>query len=117
MSETLFRSDVQEKLLLALEKASHLNVYACYQCGKCTAACPFSFSPQRVMSLAPLRRVLRPGSPKRSTPSTHPSITPWILSSTSNATYSAPLVARTTMRRASPRSWRNDHPCSKDNDD
>jgi Fe-S oxidoreductase len=25
------------------------NLYACYQCGKCTAGCPFSFSPQQVV--------------------------------------------------------------------
>ena len=43
------RDHVQEDLLRALEKHRNHNVYACYQCGKCTAACPFSFSPQRVM--------------------------------------------------------------------
>jgi len=25
------------------------NLYACYQCGKCTAGCPFSFGPQQVV--------------------------------------------------------------------
>ena len=25
------------------------NLYACYQCGKCTAGCPFSFEPQQVL--------------------------------------------------------------------
>ena len=49
MSTTLPRDPVQRALLLALEKESNQNVFACYQCGKCTAACPFSFSPQRVM--------------------------------------------------------------------
>jgi Fe-S oxidoreductase len=49
MSTTLPRDQVQRALLLALEKESDQNVFACYQCGKCTAACPFSFSPQRVM--------------------------------------------------------------------
>lgn len=49
MSTPLSRDHVQEDLLRALEQHSNHNVYACYQCGKCTAACPFSFSPQRVM--------------------------------------------------------------------
>jgi len=49
MSTTLSHDQVQEDLLRAVEKHSNHNVYACYQCGKCTAACPFSFSPQRVM--------------------------------------------------------------------
>jgi Fe-S oxidoreductase len=49
MSTILPRDQVQRALLLALEKESNQNVFACYQCGKCTAACPFSFSPQRVM--------------------------------------------------------------------
>jgi Fe-S oxidoreductase len=49
MSVTLQRDDARHELLLALERESHQNVYACYQCGKCTAACPFDFAPQRVM--------------------------------------------------------------------
>ena len=36
-------------LLEALEELSEQNFFACYQCGKCTASCPFSYSPQRVM--------------------------------------------------------------------
>jgi Fe-S oxidoreductase len=43
------RDPVHEELLRALEAESGRSVYACYQCGKCTAACPFEFSPQRVM--------------------------------------------------------------------
>jgi Fe-S oxidoreductase len=49
MSTTLPFDDVRQNLLAALEQESDQNVFACYQCGKCTAACPFSFSPQRVM--------------------------------------------------------------------
>jgi Fe-S oxidoreductase len=49
MSTSLTRDSVQEGLLLAMARHRRHNVYACYQCGKCTAACPFSFSPQRVM--------------------------------------------------------------------
>jgi Fe-S oxidoreductase len=57
MSTMLPRSEVQRELLQALEKESERNVYACYQCGKCTAACPFSFSPQRVMRFLQLGQV------------------------------------------------------------
>jgi len=49
MGITLQRDDVRQKLLLALEQKGGRNVYSCYQCGKCTAACPFDFSPHRVM--------------------------------------------------------------------
>jgi len=49
MGTILPRDPVQRDLLRALEQESDHNVYACYQCGKCTAACPFEFSPQRVM--------------------------------------------------------------------
>jgi len=57
MTTTLPRSDVERSLLLALEQESDRNVYACYQCGKCTAACPFDFSPQRVMRYLQLGQV------------------------------------------------------------
>ena len=57
MSQGLPRGRAQEELLHALEQASDQNVYACYQCGKCTAACPFSFSPQRVMRFLQLGQV------------------------------------------------------------
>jgi Fe-S oxidoreductase len=49
MGTILPRDAAQRELLQALEQESDHNVYACYQCGKCTAACPFDFSPQRVM--------------------------------------------------------------------
>ena len=53
------RDDVQRELLHALEQQSRQNVYACYQCGKCSAACPFSFAPQRVMRHLQLGQVDR----------------------------------------------------------
>lgn len=53
------RADVQRALLHALEQESRQNVYACYQCGKCSAACPFSFMPQRVMRHLQLGQVDR----------------------------------------------------------
>jgi Fe-S oxidoreductase len=57
MSTILPRGEVQHKLLLALERETGRSVFACYQCGKCTAACPFSFSPQRVMRYLQLGQV------------------------------------------------------------
>jgi Fe-S oxidoreductase len=33
------------------------NIYACYQCGKCTAACPFSFAPHQVVRFLQLGQV------------------------------------------------------------
>jgi Fe-S oxidoreductase len=44
-------------LLRLVEEASGQNVYACYQCGKCTATCPFSLQPQRVMRLLQLGQI------------------------------------------------------------
>ena len=38
-----------EPLVQRIAELSGQNVYACYQCGKCTADCPFGFSPQRVV--------------------------------------------------------------------
>ena len=43
-----------------LEKVAELsgqNLYACYQCGKCTADCPFSFGPQQVVRFLQLGQV------------------------------------------------------------
>ena len=57
MSTTLPRDRMREELLVALEHESDGSLYACYQCGKCTAACPFSFSPQRVMRYLQLGQV------------------------------------------------------------
>jgi len=49
MGATLQQDDAGRTLLLAVEQEGGRNVYSCYQCGKCTAACPFDLSPQRVM--------------------------------------------------------------------
>ena len=57
MGATLQRDDVRERLLLALERGGAPNVYSCYQCGKCTAACPFDFAPQRVMRYLQLGQI------------------------------------------------------------
>ena len=55
MSTTLSRDHVQEDLLRALEKNRNHNVYACYQCGKCSAACPLAdrmdHLPNQIMKL------------------------------------------------------------------
>jgi len=57
MSTILPYDTVEHALLLALERESNQNVFACYQCGKCTASCPFSFSPQRVMRYLQLGQI------------------------------------------------------------
>lgn len=41
------RSD--DGLVSEVARLSGQNLYACYQCGKCTAGCPFSFEPQLVI--------------------------------------------------------------------
>ncbi|MBI2467894.1 MAG: 4Fe-4S dicluster domain-containing protein, partial [Candidatus Rokubacteria bacterium] len=46
-------------LLRTIEECSGQNVYACYQCGKCTAGCPFSLAPQQVIRLLQLGQVER----------------------------------------------------------
>ena len=40
--------------LAELERRSGQNVWACYQCGKCTAECPYALNPQEVMRLLQL---------------------------------------------------------------
>ena len=45
--------------LRRLAALSGQNLYACYQCGKCTAGCPFSFSPQQVVRHLQLGQVAR----------------------------------------------------------
>lgn len=57
MSLLLCNSEREETLLRTVEAGSSQNVYACYQCGKCTAACPFSLAPQRVVRLLQLGQV------------------------------------------------------------
>ncbi len=59
MGTELQRGPLQRELLLALERECERNVYGCYQCGKCTAACPFSFQPQRVMRYLQLGQIER----------------------------------------------------------
>jgi Fe-S oxidoreductase len=57
MNAVLCDVEREESLLRAVETGSAQNVFACYQCGKCTAACPFSLSPQRVVRLLQLGQV------------------------------------------------------------
>ena len=47
----------QDDLLEELAALSGQNVFACYQCGKCTAGCPFSFGPQQVVRCLQLGQV------------------------------------------------------------
>ena len=53
LSERAWEGD----LLRTLEERSGQNVYACYQCGKCTAGCPFSLAPQQVLRFLQLQQV------------------------------------------------------------
>jgi Fe-S oxidoreductase len=57
VSLLLVGSEHEGSLLKRVEAGSSQNVYACYQCGKCTAACPFSLAPQRVVRLLQLAQV------------------------------------------------------------
>ena len=57
MTVTLSEAQDTEGLLGLVERVSGQNVFACYQCGKCMAACPFSLSPQQVMRLLQLEQV------------------------------------------------------------
>ncbi len=36
----LSRKNLQEEFVLKIEELSGENIYACYQCGKCSAGCP-----------------------------------------------------------------------------
>ena len=49
----------ESEALRRLAALSGQNLYACYQCGKCTAGCPFSFSPQQVVRHLQLGQVAR----------------------------------------------------------
>jgi Fe-S oxidoreductase len=40
-----------------LEQFSNENLYACYQCAKCSGSCPYGLSPQRVMRLLQMGRL------------------------------------------------------------
>lgn len=54
MSVPLLAAGGQAELLRHVEASAGQNVFACYQCGKCTAGCPFGLQPQRVMRLLQL---------------------------------------------------------------
>lgn len=47
----------ERNILEKIRQLSGQNLYACYQCGKCTASCPFSFSPQRVVRFLQLGKI------------------------------------------------------------
>lgn len=47
----------ENEAVAAIAAKSGQNLYACYQCGKCTAGCPFSFSPQQVVRSLQLGQV------------------------------------------------------------
>jgi heterodisulfide reductase subunit C len=58
------------RLLVEVEELSGQNLYACYQCGKCTAGCPLAFSMDilphtiiRLMQLGQVERALSSKSP------------------------------------------------------
>src|SRR4030043_949256 len=36
----LSRKDFEKELIVKIEELSGQNIYACYQCGKCSAGCP-----------------------------------------------------------------------------
>src|SRR3972149_5387584 len=44
----------ENELVKEVAALSGQNLFACYQCGKCTAGCPFGFSPQGLVRLLPL---------------------------------------------------------------
>ncbi len=45
------------ELVQRVAELSGQNVFACYQCGKCTAGCPFGFDPQGVLRRIQLGQV------------------------------------------------------------
>ncbi len=45
----LLSADGERDLATRVAELSGQNLFACYQCGKCTAGCPFGLSPQRVV--------------------------------------------------------------------
>jgi Fe-S oxidoreductase len=57
MSVLLPDTPREGSLVRSVEEHSRQNVFACYQCGKCTAACPFSLQPQRVVRLLQLGQI------------------------------------------------------------
>ncbi|MCS6817049.1 MAG: 4Fe-4S dicluster domain-containing protein [Acidobacteriota bacterium] len=71
MRALIHKNNMQEKdLLREVEELSGQNLYACYQCGKCTAGCPLAFSMDilphtiiRLMQLGQLEPVLSSNTP------------------------------------------------------
>lgn len=56
-TEQIRRRDPADELLARVTELSGHDVYACYQCGRCTASCPFSFQPQQVIRRLQLGQV------------------------------------------------------------
>ncbi|MFQ5879605.1 MAG: 4Fe-4S dicluster domain-containing protein [Dehalococcoidia bacterium] len=56
---TLLSLGAPDQVAEAIAAFSKQNFYACYQCGKCTAACPFSLGPQAVTRFLQLGQVER----------------------------------------------------------
>ncbi len=56
-TEQIRRLDPARDLLARVTELSGHDVYACYQCGRCTASCPFSFEPQQVVRRLQLGQV------------------------------------------------------------
>lgn len=54
---TLLSLGTENQVAEAIASLSEQNFYACNQCGKCTAACPFSLSPHAVTRLLQLGQV------------------------------------------------------------
>lgn len=50
---------VDGQIVSKIAALSGQNLYACYQCGKCTASCPFNFTPQQVVRSVQLGHVER----------------------------------------------------------
>lgn len=71
MTAFMHRDNLQDnELLREVEQLSGQNLFACYQCGKCTAGCPLAFSMDilphtiiRLMQLGQLHSVLNSNSP------------------------------------------------------
>ena len=57
MSTTPVVISPDRSLVARVEKLSRQNVLSCYQCGRCTATCPFSFNPQQVLRRVQLGQV------------------------------------------------------------
>ncbi len=58
MSATSISIGADRTLVARVEELSGQNVFSCYQCGRCTATCPFSFNPQQVLRKVQLGQVV-----------------------------------------------------------